>query len=305
MEYIRGTDFEIPGFSAVTLGKFDGMHTGHQELLANMERFRKDGARLVVFTFGTSPYELLKGHTPLLMTNGERRHFCEQAGVDYLIEFPFTDEVCHMPAETFIRKVICEQLHARFVVVGTDFGFGFKRQGNVALLQSLEEKYGYRTFPIEKKRDETGREISSTYIREELLAGHMEKATALTGTPYFLSGEIVHGKQFGRTYGIPTINMIPPEGKLLPPYGVYVSRVTLEQGVYRGVTNIGVRPTVSEAGCVNMETFLFDFDGDVYGDEATLELLHYVRPEKKFTSLEELEAQIKSDAKEARDWKER
>ena len=105
MEYIRGTDFEIPGFSAVTLGKFDGMHTGHQELLANMERFRKDGARLVVFTFGTSPYELLKGHTPLLMTNGERRHFCEQAGVDYLIEFPFTDEVCHMPAETFIRKV--------------------------------------------------------------------------------------------------------------------------------------------------------------------------------------------------------
>ena len=305
MEYIRGTEFEIPGFSAVTLGKFDGMHLGHQELLANMERFRADGAKMVVFTFGTSPYELSKGHTPLLMTNEERRNYCERAGVDYLIEFPFTSEVCHMSAETFIQKVICKQLHARYVVVGTDFGFGYKRQGNVALLKSLEERFGYQTFPIEKKRDETGRGISSTYIREELTAGHMEKAAALAGTPYYLSGEIVHGKQFGRTYGIPTINMIPQEGKLLPPFGVYVSRVTLEKKTYRGVTNIGVRPTVSETGNVNMKTFLFDFDGDVYGDEAVLELLHYIRPEKKFSSLEELETQIKADANTAVNWKER
>ena len=301
MIFIQGTDWEVPQRTAVTLGKFDGMHKGHQKLLRKLKKLGGEDVATVVFTFGTSPYEILKGHTRILMTNEEKEAFCAQAGADYLIEYPFTEEVCHMSPEDFAQKVLVEQLHAKYIVVGTDFAFGYRRQGNVAFLQKMEESCDFKVFPITKLTDENGREISSTYIREELAQGHMEQVADLAGTPYSISGEIVHGNQFGRTYGIPTINMIPVENKLLPPNGVYVSRVVLEDGTYGGVTNIGVRPTVSEEGKVNMETFLFRFSGDVYGTRARVELLHFLRPERKFATLTELEDQIKQDADKARE----
>ncbi|MCI8514040.1 MAG: bifunctional riboflavin kinase/FAD synthetase [Lachnospiraceae bacterium] len=303
MRYIQGTDLKVDTETAVALGKFDGMHLGHQDLLREMRVLRREGIRSVVFTFGVSPYALLKGAKKfLLMTNKEKEVYCEEAGVDLLVEYPFTDEVCHMAPEDFIRKVLVEELHARYVIVGSDFCFGYQRRGNVALLREYEKKYGYETRVLEKRTDGDGREISSTYVRERLLKGDMEEVSKLLGRPYEASGPIVHGRQLGRTFGLPTINLAPEEDKLLPPKGVYVSRVRLDNRVYGGVTNIGVKPTVSAEGTMGLETFLFDFEREVYGEIVRVELLSFIRPERKFASLAELEAEIRRNSRTAQDW---
>lgn len=303
MRYIQGRDLKVDEETAVALGKFDGMHKGHQDLIDEMKALRREGIRTVVFTFGVSPYALLREAKKfLLMTNKEKEVYCGEAGVDILVEYPFTDEVCHMAPEDFIRRVLVKELHARYVVVGSDFCFGYQRRGNVALLKEYEKECGYETRVLEKRKDESGREISSTYVRERLLEGDMEKVTDLLGRPYEVSGPVVHGRQLGRTLGIPTINLVPEEDKLLPPRGVYVSRVRLDNGVYGGVTNIGVKPTVSEEGKLGLETFLFDFAGEVYGETARVELFSFLRPEKKFPSLEELEAEIRRNRRSAEAW---
>lgn len=302
MRYIRGTELKVDTKTAVALGKFDGMHKGHQDLIREMRALRQEEVRSVVFTFGVSPYALLKGAKKfLLMTNKEKEEYCREAGVDLLVEYPFTDEVCHMSPEDFIRRVLVEELHVRYVIVGRDFCFGYQRRGNVALLKEYEKTYGYETRVLEKRTDETGREISSTYVREELLKGAMEKVADLLGRPYEASGPVIHGRQLGRTFGIPTINLAPEEDKLLPPKGVYVSRVRLDGRVFGGVTNIGVKPTVSDEGRIGLETFLFDFEGEIYGEMARVELLSFIRPEKKFASLAELEAEIRRNSQTARE----
>ena len=303
MKYVQGTELNVDRETAVTLGKFDGMHRGHQDLLREMMTLQKAGAMAVVFTFGTSPYALLNGAKKfLLMTNQEKEAYCERLGVDLLVEYPFTDEVCRMSPEAFVEKVLVEGLKARYIIVGTDFGFGYKRQGNVELLKRLESKFGYETIVLDKRVDETGREISSTYVREELQKGNMEKVTDLLGEPYEVMGTIVHGKQLGRTFGLPTINLEPEMDKLLPPRGVYVSRVYVGGKCYGGATNIGVKPTVSDAEKVGLETFILDFEGDIYGETVRVELLHYIRPEQKFSSLKELELQIRRDSQTSKDY---
>ncbi len=304
MRYVRGTELHVEKETAVTLGKFDGMHRGHQDLLRTMMTLREEKDTLaVVFTFGTSPYALLQGNKKvLLMTNQEKERYCEEIGADLLVEYPFTDEVCRMSPEDFIRKVLVEGLHAHYIIVGTDFGFGYKRQGNVALLRELEAKYGYETIVLEKRVDETGREISSTYVREELQKGDMEKVAGLLGGPYEVMGTIVHGRQLGRTFGLPTINLEPEADKLLPPRGVYVSRVHVGGKCYGGATNVGVKPTVSDEEKVGLETFILDFSGDIYGETVRVELLHYIRPEQRFANLHELEQQIRRDSQTSMDY---
>ena len=303
MRYVQGTELNVERETAVTLGKFDGMHRGHQDLLREMKKLQETGVMAVVFTFGTSPYALLNGAKKfLLMTNPEKEAYCERLGADLLVEYPFTDEVCHMSPEQFVEQVLVKGLRARYIIVGADFGFGYKRQGNVALLRSLEAKYGYETIVLDKRVDETGREISSTYVREELQKGNMEKVTDLLGEPYEVMGTIVHGRQLGRTFGLPTINLEPEADKLLPPRGVYVSRVHVGDRCYGGATNIGVKPTVSDEEKVGLETFILDFEGDIYGETVRVELLYYIRPEKRFANVKELEQQIRRDSQTSMDY---
>ena len=155
MRYVQGTDLSVERETAVTLGKFDGMHRGHQDLLREMTALQKNGAMAVVFTFGTSPYALLNGAKKfLLMTNQEKEAYCERLGVDLLVEYPFTDAVCKMSPEAFIEKVLVEGLKARYIIVGTDFCFGYKRQGNVALLKRLEEGKKEADLAIRKLKNE-------------------------------------------------------------------------------------------------------------------------------------------------------
>ncbi len=297
MRYIRNTlDFQLEGRSAVTLGKFDGLHRGHEKLIRRVLRLKEKGFETVVFTFDVSPLVKLGNRIRrTILTNEERAGILEEQGLDCLIECPFIPEVIRMEPEDFIREVLAVQLRAACVIVGPDFRFGHDRKGDVRLLAEMGKQYGFQVEVLEKETLEE-RAISSTWIRETLREGNMERVNELLGYPYFVREEVVHGRQLGRTLGMPTINQIPEDGKLLPPFGVYASRTTVGGETYFGISNVGVKPTV-EVPFAGVETYLFGCSRDLYGLEACVEFYHFVRPECKFDSVEELREQIRRDAR--------
>ena len=228
-----------------------------------------------------------------LLSPEEKKERLERYNIDYLIRCPFIPEILGMEPETFVKEVLKERLHAKYVVVGTDFHFGHNRKGNAGFLKTLEEAYDMKVIVMEKECF-NGREISSTYIRESLALGNMELVGELLGYEYPVSGIVQHGKKLGRRLGMPTVNLIPEPGKLLPPCGVYYSDVFSGGNQYCGVTNIGYKPTV-DGSFLGVETYLYDFHQDVYGKEATVCLRHYERPEQKFDSVESLKQQMQKD----------
>ena len=295
--FIGETEFRIGQPTAVTIGKFDGRHKGHQKLLGRMLEFkRRKGLKTAVFTFDMSPITRISGTVQkVITTNQERRDNMAKMGIDYLVEYPFTSDVIHLPAEEFVREILIGKMNARAMVVGTDCGFGYQRSGNAQVLKELSSRYGYELEVIVKEQDEK-RDISSTYIKEELAGGRMEKANKLLGEPYAIHGTVVHGNHVGGpVLGFPTVNIIPPEEKFLPPFGVYVSRVVTEDGIFGGITNIGRKPTVERDCAVGVETYIFGLDKDLYGTDIEVQLLNYERPERKFDSLEQLKEQLKRD----------
>lgn len=302
MEYIHGTnDFAIDGASAVTLGKFDGIHMGHKKLVSLVcEKAEKAGLKSCVFTFDTLPLSICpQKYQHFITTNNERRAYFESLGVDIEVEYPFTDEFLHTDPDSFVKNVIVGKLNAKVVVVGTDFHFGKNRAGNAQYLMEAGKKYGFETVIVEKEKFQD-REISSTYVREELRLGHMETVNVLLGRPYSVSGVVCPGNQLGKKMNIPTMNLYPPVSKLLPPKGVYASVTRIDGKSYYGVTNIGVKPTVSEENSVSVETYLFDYDATSYGCHIVVELSHFIRPEMKFESMDTLSKQMESDADFAR-----
>lgn len=298
MIYISDTrDFKIEEPTVVTIGKFDGRHKGHQKLLREMLRMKREyGLATAVFTFSTAPVALIQDRPQtVITTNQERRNNMEKMGIDYLVEYPFSKEVAHLPPEEFVSHILLGQMNAKAIVVGTDCGFGYQRAGNAKLLRELAPKYGYILEVIDKAREDN-RDISSTYIKEELDMGAIEKANELLGEPYAIHGTVVHGNHIGgAVLGFPTVNILPPPEKHLPPFGVYVSRVLIDGTYYGGITNIGKKPTVEGEYPVGVETFVFDFDRDIYGENIEVQLLHFERPEQKFASLEELKRQLEKD----------
>lgn len=296
MNYVTGrTKFHIESPSAVSLGKFDGIHRGHQKLIHRVLEQKKKGLRAVIFTFERNPTRILAGLSAQnIMTNRERSDILEDAGVDELLECPFVPEVAHMEPEYFVREVLVHQLKASFVAVGRDFRFGFQRKGDYQLLLDMGRECGFQVEVIEKEQSH-GRDISSSYVREALHEGNIPLANELLGYRYFVSGEVLHGRQIGRTLGLPTTNLLPTPDKLLPPNGVYLTLTRMEEGDFYGITNIGYKPTVGGETHKGVETFLFNYDGDLYGRKLKVEFLEFERPEQKFTSLEELKARILSD----------
>lgn len=288
MKYFHGTtDFYIEGDTAVTLGKFDGVHRGHQKLMRHIKELeKKQNVSSVCFTLNAK-------NGPLLLTKEEQKHVVGQMGISYFIDCPFVPEISGMSPRQFVEEILVKRLHAKYITVGTDFRFGHKRAGDVELLKELQSEYGFQVDSLEKEVYQ-GREISSTYIRETLEQGDMGLAAVLLGRPYSVSGQVQHGRRIGRTLGMPTVNLIPPAEKQLPPNGVYVSKTWVEGTPYPGVTNIGYKPTVGE-NFRGVETYLFDVDMDLYGADILTELYCFERPEQKFASLEELKAQMHRD----------
>ncbi len=296
MDIIRQTtDFALQSKTAVAIGKFDGIHLGHQKLLDELLSFRKQALLTVVFTFDPSPEAFFAGKLrDELMTREEKRAAFAALGADVLVEFPMTKESAATPPETFIRQYLSKQLNAAVIVAGDDVSFGQGGKGDAALLRRMEETGGYHLRLIDKVLLD-GEEVSSTRIREAVQSGDMEKATALLGAPYQVSGRVIHGRKLGRKMGMPTVNILPPAGKLLPPAGVYWSDTQIGNKTYMSVTNIGCKPTVSDGQVKSAEPYLYDFDGDLYGMDISVSLLSFRRPEQKFPSLEALQAQMRRD----------
>lgn len=212
-----------------------------------------------------------------------------------------------MPPEEFVERILVGQMKAQAIVAGTDCGFGYRRAGDAALLQRLAPDYGYEAVIIEKEQDEH-RDISSTYIREQLDEGHIGKANELLGEPYAIHGEVVHGNHIGAPLlGFPTANLLPPPEKYLPRFGVYASRVLIDGKYYGGVSNIGAKPTITGENPVGVETFVLGLESgvDLYGKNIEVQLLDFERPEQKFAGLKELKARIELDKQYAAEYFER
>lgn len=298
MEIIAGTlDFELNKDTAVAIGKFDGMHRGHEKLLQEILNKKSEGLASCVFTFDPSPavfFGFSDGRE--LSTREEKRRILEKIGIDFLIEFPMTADTAGMEPEVFVEEILIKRLHTKWIVAGTDVSFGKKGAGNAVLLERLSSKYNYRLTTIEKVK-EGKTEISSTLVRRCVEQGDMEYAESLLGAPYTICGKVVHGKALGRKMGMPTVNIVPEEKKLLPPCGVYCSVVKLGEEKYPAISNIGYKPTVTEEKLLGVETFLYDFDKDIYDEDIEVGLYKFLRPEKRFDSLTELQNQVAADIK--------
>ena len=229
-----------------------------------------------------------------LSTNKEKRELFREIGIDILVEFPFNKDTAAISPEDFVIDILVNRMNANYVAAGTDLSFGAKGQGNFAMLSSLARHLGFETCKIDKI-ERNGKVISSTLIRGLVEEGNMEEAAACLGAPYKITGKIVHGKALGRRIGIPTLNQTPPSDKLLPPFGVYYSEVKTDGGIYKGITNIGIKPTVTNEKRVTVETSLYDFSGDLYGETAEVSLLTFRRPEMRFSGIAELKKTMEKD----------
>lgn len=301
MQIIRDTtDFVSPGETAVSIGKFDGVHLGHRRLLEELIDQKEKGLLATVFTFDPYPEVFFGyGSKQMLTTLEEKEQIFEKMGIDILVEFPFNAVSAATPSREFVTRFLCSHLRARFIAAGPDLSFGDHGSGNFSLLEELAPEYGFTAKKIEKViMDENI--ISSTLIRRLISTGEVTTAARYLGEPYMVRGRIVHGKALGRRIGIPTLNQVPPEDKLLPPFGVYYSDVLIGVKKYCGMTNIGIKPTVSEEKRVTVETYLYDFRDDIYGETATVQLLTHRRPEMKFGSLEELKRTMEQDIQAGR-----
>ncbi len=285
----------LPVQTVVTVGKFDGFHLGHRSLLAEVLKEAEHGLAACVVSFST-PVDIERS---MIYTREEQRKLCESMGIDVLAEYPLDESMREMAAEQFVSEILCKRLQAKVIVAGEDFRFGKDRAGDVTLLQNLEETYDYRTVCIPKVTEKMVR-ISSTGIRKLLAEGDVSAANEMLGRPYAVFGEVLHGKKLGRTLGFPTMNLIPPTQKLLPAYGVYVTKTNVDGQWFDGITNIGLRPTVDSDKQVSVETHLFAYEGDLYGKQVEVQFLHFLRPERKFADVEALRAAMLEDLKNAK-----
>ena len=286
MNYITGIEaYNGKQKTAVTLGKFDGLHRGHQKLVNKIREYASDKCETVLCAFDM--------HRESIMTNRERREHLE-GKIDWLIDCPFTEEFREIEAEDFIREILWKTLRCAHVVVGKDFLFGHGKRGNVEMLRQFSKEYGYTVDVIEKERY-GDMVISSTYIRDALAQGDVKLAERLLGYPYAVTGIVRHGRQLGRTLGFPTMNIEPEAYKILPRFGVYACRVWIDGQWYNGVGNAGVNPTVTDERRRLFEVYAYGYDGDAYGKEATAIFCDFERPEVKFASVEELKERVMKD----------
>lgn len=295
MDYIaEDTNFKLEN-CAVTLGKFDGLHLGHQLLMDQVISMKNQGYKAVMFSFSLHPGNLFsEKEFETIYTEEEKVNRLKRTGLDTLVSYPFTQETRNIEPEDFIREILVGKLDAKVIVVGNDFRFGRMRRGDIQLLGSLAETFGYQLIACDKMKWKDTY-ISSSRIRDELREGNMEAVNAMLGQPYSILGTVQHGRRIGRTLGIPTTNLIPASGKLLPPNGVYFTKTIIDGIAYPGVTNIGFKPTVGEEEQKGVETYLLDFDRDLYGKTIEVELYDYHRPELKFDTLEALKSKMQED----------
>lgn len=290
----------------MALGFFDGIHVGHAALINKIkQRAEETGAEPAVLTFDVHPDNLVfKKTVPLINSAEDRENILSRCfGIDDVVVIHFNQRVMHMDWQDFIDELI-DEMNLRWIVVGYDFCFGYKGLGTAEKLKAYcaERGVGCDIIPA-VCRD--GVVVSSTLIRQLIETGEMEKANEYLGHPHTLTDVIRTGYHLGTKMGTPTINMSFPQGVIIPRHGVYAAMAYIDGQEYMSVTNVGIRPTVSDSGNVNVESFLLDFRGNLYGHRARIDFYKFLRPERKFDDVNELAAQIKSDAQTTREYFER
>ena len=289
----------------IALGFFDGVHKGHGALLRTVAQTAdRLGAVPCAFTFDHSPTAAITGQTIPLLSSVEDRVWLMRRyyGIEEVIVAPF-EGMQKMDWQDFVSEYLQKELGAVHVVAGHDFHFGYMGKGNPQRLQEKCRELGMGCDIIQKV-EQDGITISSTYIRTLIAQGEMERADQFLGHPHTLTNRVAHGKKIGTTtLGFPTVNLLIPQGVIVPAYGVYATRVWFDGQCRCAVTNVGVRPTVEDNdGHVTVEGFILDFDGDLYGHEIRMEFYKYLRPEQKFASMEALAAEIRHNAQQTRDY---
>ncbi len=282
------------------LGFFDGVHLGHQALLRQCRLLaQREGCSAGVVTFASHPDTLVLGSTPKLINSPRDREWLLKVlfSMDSVVTLPFDEEMCAMPWERFL-DMLQRVYGAAGFVCGEDFRFGNRGAGNAELLRSYCEERGLASAVVPEQSLD-GIRVSSTYIRRQIDTGDMATAVRFLGHPHILGGQVKHGHQLGRRLGIPTANLMLPEGLVMPKFGVYSCLSRIDGQIHPAVTNIGTRPTVSGTG-VTVESWILDYEGNLYDREIMLEFYRFLRPERKFSGLEELKAAVRRDAEETR-----
>lgn len=288
--------------AAVTIGKFDGVHRGHQYLVGLLlEQARERDLASVVVTLHPHPISVLRPGTRIsyLCSLEERVRLLQNLGVDRVAVLSFTSELAQLSYRDFLSLIV-EELDMRLLLAGPDLAIGRDRAGNVGALKELGAETNFELSVVELLSEDSAK-VGSGAVRNALAAGDMENVTQLLGRPFALHGPVVRGAERGRTIGFPTANIAVGPDLALPSFGVYVTRAFLGETTYESVTNIGQRPTFEEDR-PTVETYLFDFEGDCYEQELRIELLSRVRDEQRFDGVEELKAQIGKDTQVAREY---
>lgn len=301
MKIYTPKDFPLNFDTVITLGSFDGVHLGHQALLKETKNLAESlGAKPLVVTFDPHPRQVLHSYSSfkLLTTLEEKLALLSEYGFEEVVLIPFTKRLAEWSPEVFVEEYIVDNLKAKGVVVGFNFRFGKQRKGDVELLSYLGEKYNF-TVKVVKPILVDGLSVSSSLIRSFLEKGLVEIANKLLGRPYFLTGEVIKGKGRGKILGYPTANLLISDSKLIPFPGVYAVWVIFKGRRYKGAMNIGKNPTFNEKK-LSIEVYIFDFCLDIYGEKLKVELINYIRGEKKFPSAEELKLQISQDCQKIR-----
>jgi len=302
MEIIRKLD-ELPRhpYPVVAQGNFDGVHLGHRAILkAAMDRARAAGGTAFALTFDPLPQKLLfpERAPRLILLPEDKLELLRISGLDGVIVLNFTREFSSIEARPFVRDFLLGKVGVREVVVGHSVSFGHNRGGNASVMVELGREFGFDTTVVGPVKV-GGMEVSSTKIRQLIAAGEVRETAKLLGRYHFLHGEVVRGRERGRTIGFPTANL-KNETECIPPDGVYATRVVLADGSHASITNIGMRPTFAEPER-SFEAHIFDFNRDIYGQRIKLELIERIRPERKFDSAEALRQQIGLDLARAKE----
>lgn len=290
----------------VTIGTFDGVHRGHQTILRRLQELaRSVSGESVLLSFYPHPRMVLHPddhQVELLSTPEEKARLLSEAGIDHLMIYPFSPEFSRMSAFDYVRDLLVTGLHAHTVVVGYDHRFGRNREGNHQTLLELAEIFNFSVEEIPAKVIDHNN-VSSTKIRHALQHGKVQEASGFLGYHYAMTGTVIHGDKIGRTLGYPTANLqIDYAYKLVPANGIYAVRVLIGGDKFDGVLSIGVRPTVNELNKRSIEVFILNFEKDIYGEKISVELLSYLREEKKFGSIDELKQEIHNDIVKAQHW---
>ncbi len=299
MKIFHGTEnANILRPTVLTLGVFDGLHLGHQRIMETVvERAKIVEAVPTAITFDPHPRAVLhpENSPPLLQTLDQRLANFEVLGIEQAIVIRFTKEFANQDAEIFLKEIIHERLQAKEIYLGHGFAFGKNRGGNIELLKKMSEELGFYADEVAEVRLRNKR-ISSSKIRQLLNDGKVNIVRRMLRRPYGVEGVIIRGDRRGHTIGFPTANL-KPHNRVIPKYGVYATAILIDGKWRKGITNVGIRPTFKEDAEPSIETYIFDFEGNLYGDVLRVRFLHRIRDERKFNGIDELKAQIHKDTK--------